>query len=270
MAPTKSIAELFDLSGRIAVVTGGALGIGAATAKRLAEAGAHVVLADINEEAAQRTAADVTSRGGKATTLAVDLENTADAVRMIESTVAEHGRVDILVNNAGVYPPTPVLEITEEQWDRVNNLNLKSAFFAAQAAAKDMVKRGAEGHIVNVASMDAFFATDQLAHYSASKAGMLGMSRTLALELAGREIRVNTLAPGSTLTEGGRVAGERFAAAAGMTAEDLIAAHAQTMPFGHLADPDDIATVVLFLVSDAATNITGAAVVADGGKSLHF
>jgi len=266
----KSISKLFDLSGEVALVTGGALGIGHATSKRLAEAGAHVVIADVNTEAAKEAVSGIESAGGKASTVAADLTKTSEAQRIIDDTVKAHGQIDILVNNAGVYPPTPVLDITEEQWDRVLALNLKSAFFAAQAAAKDMVARAVKGRIVNVASMDAFFATAQLAHYSASKSGMVGMTRTLALELAGHGIRVNAIAPGSTMTEGGLVAGERFAAAAGIKVDDLISAHAETMPFGRLADPDHIATVVLFLVSDASVNMTGAAVIVDGGKSLSF
>jgi NAD(P)-dependent dehydrogenase (short-subunit alcohol dehydrogenase family) len=266
----RTIAELFNLTGQVAVVTGGAQGIGHATSKRLAEAGAHVVIADVNEDAASSAAAAIQAGGGKASAITTDLLKSGEALRIIDDTIEAHGRIDILVNNAGIYPPVPVLELKEEQWDAVLTLNLKSAFFASQAAAKNMVANGREGRIVNIASMDAIFATPQLAHYSASKGGMVSMTRTMALELAPHRIRVNAIAPGSTMTEGGRKAGERFAQAYGTTVDELIAEHAAKHPFGRLADPDHIATVVLFLVSGASDNISGALLIVDGGQSLRF
>jgi 2-deoxy-D-gluconate 3-dehydrogenase len=267
---SRTIADLFDLSGQVAVVTGGAQGIGHATSDRLAEAGAHAVVVDVNKEAADAAVGGIEAAGGKASAVVADLRHAMEGRRIIEDTIAAHGRIDILVNNAGVYPPVPTLEITEEQWDEVNNINLKSAFFASQAAAKHMVENKIAGRIVNISSMDAISATPHLCHYAASKGGMLAITRTFAIELAAYGIRVNAIAPGSTLTEGGRKAGENFARVYGTTVDELIAEHAAKHPFGRLAGGDHTATIVLFLVSGASDNMTGAVVINDAGQHLRF
>lgn len=262
---------LMDLSGQLAVVTGGAMGIGHACSERLAEAGAHVIIVDIDGQRAASAAAAIEADGRKASAITADLRNALEGRRVVEETVSSHGRVDILVNNAGIYPPIPTFEITEEQWDEVNNLNLKSAFFASQAAAKQMVENNIAGRIVNISSLDAITATPHLCHYAASKGGMIAMTKTFALELGAIRpvIRVNAIAPGSTLTEGGRRMGEEFAAQYNTTADDLISQHAAMHPFGRLATSDHVATVVLFLATELSANITGTTILVDAGQSLH-
>lgn len=267
---TKSISELFDLSGKTAVVTGGAQGIGRAIATRLSEAGAHVVIADVNDKAGAAAVTGITSAGGKASFITADLVRAAEARRIVEDTVKTHGGIDILVNNAGVYPPTPALEMTEEAWDRVLSLNLKAYFFSCQAAAKAMIDSGRGGKMVNIASLDAFRATELLSHYDASKGGVVSMSRALALEFARHNIRVNVIAPGPVMTEGGQVAGQRFAAAFGMKYEEVVAMSEAKVPIGRMGKPDDIARVALFLASDAADYMAGSVVIADGGYSLRL
>lgn len=265
------LSGLIDLSGQVAVVTGGAMGIGRACAERLAEAGASVVIVDVNGERAESAAAKIETDGRTAKAIQADLRNAMEGRRVVEEAIEAYGRVDVLVNNAGIYPPVPTFEITEEQWDEVNNLNLKAAFFASQAAAMHMVQNEIAGRIVNLSSLDAITATPHLCHYAASKGGMLAMTKTMALELGAMRpvIRVNAIAPGSTLTEGGRLAGEKFAAQYNTTVDELIAQHSAMHPFGRLATPDHVATVVLFLATELSANITGSTVLVDAGQSLH-
>ena len=151
----QTIAELFDLSGKGAVVTGGAMGIGQGIAFRLAEAGAGVMIADINLEAANQTVQEIKSRGGKAQAVYADVRSAADAKKVAKAMVEAFGSLDILVNNAGIYPLVPLLQVTEELWDRVLDVNLKGGFLYAQASAEEMIKAGHGGRIINIASIDA-------------------------------------------------------------------------------------------------------------------
>ncbi|HEX9037720.1 MAG TPA: SDR family NAD(P)-dependent oxidoreductase [Ktedonobacterales bacterium] len=261
--PKAPIAKLFDLTGKVALVTGAAMGIGAAIAARLAEAGASVMIGDVNEEAAKATAANLTAAGYKASATKANISQVADARAMVATTVAAYGRIDILVNNAGVFPFSPVLEMTEEQWDRVLDINLKGSFFAAQAAAAQMVESGRGGRIVNIASVDALHPTGMLAHYDSSKGGVVMMTKALAKELGPRGVRVNAIAPGSIMTPGAA------AGSSGQTvSQEVMAQYMARMPIGRMGAPDDIATVALFLASDASAYMTGALVVVDGGYLL--
>jgi 2-dehydro-3-deoxy-D-gluconate 5-dehydrogenase len=266
--PMKPIATLFDLTGMVALVTGAAMGIGQAIASRLAEAGAAVMIADVNDEAARATAARLNGLGYKAAATRANVAQVMDARAMVRETVAAFGRLDILVNNAGVYPFSPALQMTEEQWDRVLSINLKGAFFTAQAAAAHMVEAGHGGRIVNIASIDGLHPTGYLAHYDSSKGGEVMMTKALAKELGAHGIRVNAIAPGSIMTPGataGSAAAQSSAAQSGAaTAADYLA----RIPLGRMGDPDDIATVTLFLASDASAYMTGAIVVVDGGYLL--
>jgi 2-deoxy-D-gluconate 3-dehydrogenase len=259
-----SIAQLFDLSGKTAIVTGGALGIGQAIARRLAEAGAAVVIADINIEAAKTTADEIASRRAKAFALRADASRVEDAQATVRQAVERFGRLDILVNNAGIFPFTPVLDLPEAQWDRVLDLNLKGAFFHAQAAAKQMIAQGSGGAIVNIASVDGLHPTGALAHYDASKAGLIMVTKSLAKELGPRGIRVNAIAPGGVQTPGAMAASASVPAASGEPTANPMAG----IPLGRMAQPDEIATVALFLASPAASYMTGSLVVADGGLLL--
>ncbi len=263
------LSQLLDLSGKVAIVTGGAMGIGRAIALRLAEAGAAVTIADLDEPAARETAERITARGGRAATVRMDISLVDDTRQMVRRTVESFGRLDILVNNAGIFPFAAARDVAERQWDHVLDVNLKGAFFAAQAAAEQMIAQGDGGRIVNVASVDALRPTGNLAPYSASKAGLVMLTKALALEFAPHGILVNAIAPGEILTPGAAKAGaalrqERGVAVPEMTSETFLA----RIPLGRLGQPDDVARVALFLVSGLADYITGAAVVVDGGFLL--
>lgn len=265
--PAPSIARLFDLTGKVALVTGAAMGIGEAIASRLAEAGAAVMIADVNAEAAHATAARLTARGYKAAATRADVSQVADARAMVATTVATFKQLDILVNNAGVFPFSPALQMTEQQWDRVLDINLKGAFFVAQAAAAQMVEAGHGGHIVNIASIDALHPTGFLAHYDSSKGGVVMMTKALAKELGPHGVSVNAIAPGSVATPGA-AASAAVVSGDQRPGEDMTAAFMARIPLGRMGEPDDIARVALFLASDAAAYMTGALVVVDGGYLL--
>ncbi|MFN8533643.1 MAG: SDR family oxidoreductase [Dehalococcoidia bacterium] len=261
------IADIFDLSGHGAVVTGAAKGIGLAIARRLAEAGAGVVLTDVDETGLQAGAAAIVASGGKAEALVADAASTADARRAVELVLDRFGRLDILVNNAGIFPMQPALAITEASWDRVLNLNLRGAFFWTQAAADAMISGGRGGRIINIASIDALHPTGRLAHYDASKGGMVMLTKSLALEFAPHGIRVNAIAPGGVATPG-VVALMPTMLPPGVTAEQASQGMLQRIPLRRMGDPDDIALVTLFLATDASAYVTGEVIVADGGYLL--
>lgn len=252
----QSIAQLFDLTGKVAIVTGGAMGIGQGIAFRLAEAGAAVMIADVNLEAAEDTASQIRVEGGKAKAIKADASSVADAKRTVQETVRAFGRLDILVNNAGVYPLAPALEVTEALWDKVMDINLKGLFFYTQAAAQEMVNEDHAGKIINIASIDALHPTGNLVHYDASKGGVVMVTKALALEFGPRNISINAIAPGGIQTPG---------ASSPSTSDEMIQAFAARIPMRRMGVPDDIAKVVLFLASGASDYMTGSVMVVDGG-----
>jgi 2-deoxy-D-gluconate 3-dehydrogenase len=267
----RSIGDLLDLSGGVAIVTGGAMGIGQGIAFRLAEAGASVVIADRELEAAQHTAGLISERGARALALQVDVSAVAAAQAMVRQTIATFGQVDILVNNAGIFPVAPALAVSEELWDRVLSVNLKGAFFCAQAAAQQMVKAGTGGRIINIASIDALHPTGALTHYDTSKGGLVMMTKSLAKEFGPYGITVNAIAPGSISTPGAAAATagpSQEPANANGGGDDLMATFLARIPLGRVGQPDDIATVALFLASDAASYVTGGVLIVDGGYLL--
>ena len=253
-----SISQLFDLTGKVAIVTGGAMGIGQGIAYRLAEAGAAVMITDVNLEAAEATVNQIRSKGGKAEAMKADASSVADAKRAVQETVRAFGRLDILVNNAGIYPFAPALELAEALWDRVLDINLKGLFFYTQAAAQEMMNEGHAGKIINLASIDALHPTGNLVHYDSSKGGVVMATKALALEFGPRNITVNAIAPGGIQTPGTGIQ-----STAGF--DEMIQAFTAKIPMRRMGIPDDIAKVVLFLASGASDYMTGSLLVVDGG-----
>lgn len=264
----QTIAELFDLTGRGVVVTGGGIGIGQAISLRLAEAGASVMITDIDIDAANQSVNMISSLGGKAQAIRADARSGEDARKVMKATREAFGSLDILVNNAGIYPISPVMDTTEELWDRVLDINLKGPFVYAQAAAEEMIASGRGGRIINMASTDGLRPTGRLVHYNSSKGGVIMLTKALALELAPHKILVNAVAPGGILTPGTLQTQESIQAVTGKTLEEMLTEIAPKFPLGRMGEPDDVARVVLFLASGASDYITGETLIVDGGYLL--
>ena len=243
------------LAGKIALVTGAQQGIGRATALALARAGADVGVNYLDDpDGASAVAREVTAMGRRATLIQGDVSVLAHVETITNTVARELGGIDILVNNAGVFPRVPFLEMKEGDWDYVLDINLKGSFFCAQAAARLMVAQGRHGAIVNLAST-AVRGSVLGVHYSASKSGVVGMTRAMALELAPHGIRVNAIAPGLTNTAQPRYGHN----------EEALAAMGRAVPLGRMAKPEEIADVIVFLASDDARYVTGQTLFANGG-----
>jgi 3-oxoacyl-[acyl-carrier protein] reductase len=247
-----------ELTGKIAMVTGAARGIGRALALGLGGAGCAVAAADVNQAGAEETAALVRGRGGEALGLAVDVAQSASVDRMVEAALVRWGGLDILVNDAGIFPRASVLEIDEATWDAVIGVNLKGTFLCSRAAARVMVEQGRGGRIVNMISRSAFTAYPRGAHYAASKAGVLGFTRSLASELGPHRITVNALAPGTVNTAMPRIA----------NTEEQLAAHGRAAPLGRIAEPEDLVAPLLFLCGEGGAYMTGQVIHVNGGSFM--
>ncbi len=247
-----------DLASRRIAVTGAAAGIGLATARRLLGLGASVVMCDKNGDALRSAASELGRTGNESDAIVADLA----AAGEIERIAAEAGTLDGLVNCAGIYPVTPALELTADEWDAVLALNLRAPFLLSTAVARRMVAAGRGGSIVNISSTASTLARPGIAHYGASKAGLNQVTRVLAVELAPHRIRVNAVLPGVIATETVKQALADPAAAAEMEAKQA------RIPLGRLGEPEEIAELVAFLLSDAASYATGGLFTADGGYSL--
>jgi NAD(P)-dependent dehydrogenase (short-subunit alcohol dehydrogenase family) len=248
-----------DLSGKVVLVTGAQQGIGRAIALRCAAAGADVAINWLDDEAAAQAVADEI-RGGqrRALTIRADVARLGEVEAMVAAVARDLGPIDVLVNNAGVFPRVPFLELAESDWDYVLDVNLKGSCFCAQAVAKRMVAAGRPGAIINLTSGAAYRGSPRGAHYSASKGGVVSLTRQMALELAPHRIRVNAIAPGLTDT-----AQPRYG-----SSEEEIAATARAIPLGRIAQPDDIARTAVFLASDEAGFVTGQILHVNGGGYL--
>lgn len=258
----------FDLSGKNAVVTGGAMGIGRGIVTKFVEAGANVVVADLDDETAAKTAKAAVGRG-RAVSMSVDVATDEAGVAIVGQCVRAFGSIDILVNNAGIYPMAPMLQTAPELFDRVYRVNLRGLAFASKAAAARMIEQGGGGKIINIASIDAFHPSMVgLAAYDASKGGVVMLTKALALEFGPHGIRVNGIAPGGITTEGS----SRPLKGSGMTAEQIRALSEEFIrhiPLGRMGVPDDVATVAVFLASSASDYMTGETVIVDGGRLLR-
>ncbi len=264
---TQSIAQLYDLTGKGAVVTGAGMGIGQAIAFRLAEAGARVMITDINMDAANQTVDQITARGDTAQAIHADASSLDDAKKVAQATVEAFGSLDILVNNAGIIPTSPALEIGDEMWNRVLDINLKGVYWNTKVAVEEMIRAGHGGKVVNMASMEGLHPRKDYAHYCASKGGVIMLTKSLALEFATHNILINAIAPGGVWTPAvERIALEYIEGGADFEVE--INAYLARVPIGRMAEPDDVAKVALFLASAAADYMTGSVVLVDGGFQL--
>lgn len=266
---TRPVADLLSLSGRRAVVTGGAQGLGRAIAERLAEAGAAVAVADVDAGKAADAAAAIAARSGShVICVHMDVADSASVLEAADTVDEELGGVDIWVNNAGVFPSVPVLEMSDEQWDHVFAVNARGVRNGAREAARRMAGGGV---VINVISTAGFRGTAPgLSAYVASKHAVRGMTRQMALEFAPRGIRVLGVAPSYVPTEGNMAAAaaamEKMAAA-GIDLSNVPAAMTQSL-IGRAGTPDDIARVVLFCASDLSLIMTGSTLMADAGETI--
>ncbi len=246
-----------EFSGKTAVVTGAARGIGRATAIAFGKSGANVAVVDIDQAGASKVAAQIEDSGGAALACQTDLTKPAEIRAMLQRVKETYGRIDALANVAAIYPRATVMEITEEYWDRVMELDLRAVFFCCQEAMRVMLPQGS-GAIVNIASGAAFRGIEGLVAYSAAKGGVVAMSRGLAHEMARTGVRVNVVAPGHTNTDGIRA----------NTTPEQIETVARELVSGRWMEPEEIAAAVLFLCSDAASGINGAIININGGNYM--
>jgi 3-oxoacyl-[acyl-carrier protein] reductase len=244
-----------DLCDQVAVVTGAAQGLGKAIAIELGRNAAKVACVDINTEKAAGTADAIRAAAGGAEVLGCDVKERKSVEQVVESVVEKWGRLDILINNAGITRDTLLPRMTDEEWDDVLNTNLRGAFLFARTASRHML-RARYGRIVNISSVSALVGRPGQTNYSASKAGLIGLTRSLSRELAGRNVTINAVAPGFIQTEMTQILGEA-----------VVAEAKKMIPAKRLGTPEDIAAAVLFLASPAASYITGHVLTVDGGMT---
>jgi 3-oxoacyl-[acyl-carrier protein] reductase len=241
-----------NLTGKVALITGSGRGIGKAIAQKLAEAGATIIINDVSDTA-EATAQEITTAGKPSLFIKANVTSSAEVNTMMETIIAAYGKLDILVNNAGITRDQITLRMTDEEWDSVMNVNLKSVFVCSRAALKYMMKQR-YGRIINISSISGIVGNPGQVNYSSAKAGIIGLTRTIAKEMGSRQITVNAVCPGFIETE--------------MTQkipENIRASYSQRIPLGHFGSPRDVADAVAFLASDEARYITGQYLCVDGG-----
>lgn len=254
-----SVSDLLNLTGKVAIVTGGAAGIGLGITSRLAEAGAQVVVADLNTQES--------TQNPKVKSIICDVSSEESVKNLIEETVKEFGRIDILVNNAGIYPNEPISQMPTEEFEKIIKVNLEGVFLTTKYASEQMIKQGQGGKIINISSIDALHPSMiGLAAYDASKHGLWGFTKNSALELSQHKIWVNAIAPGGIATPG--VAALSKNTPAGVDMAKVLEGFLAKIPMHRMGEPDEIGKVALFLASDMSSYMTGSQIVVDGGVLL--
>lgn len=261
--------QLLNLSGKTAIVTGGVGGIGLGIVIRLAEAGANVMIMNRNLDEGQKQAGELSARGLKVVAIQGDVSVEAEVQQAVTATVNAFGGLDILVNNAGVFPNIPVSKMSLNDFETVLDTNLRGVFLMTKYASEQMIKQGRGGKVINITSIDAIHPSMiGLAHYDASKHGVWGFTKNVALELAEHKIWVNAIAPGGVVTPGVE---KMQGGQGGVSAEDMkarIESFLAGIPMHRMGEPDDIGKVALFLASDMSSYMTGSQIVVDGGALL--
>lgn len=251
----KNPKKLFDFSGKVVLVTGSGIGIGAGIARRFGQAGADVVVHYYSHAAeAQQVANGLKNVGCNTLLVKADVANSAEVQAMIDKTLAEFGHLDVLVNNAGIYPQATLIEMAEAEWDETIDINLKGVFLCTQMAARHMIERGEGGSIINITSIEAVNPAANHSHYVASKAGAMMFTMTAALELGQYNIRVNAVGPG--LINSPQLPTDW---------PEGLSRWLSRAPLGRVGEPEDIGDACLFFASDASQWITGTHLVVDGG-----
>jgi NAD(P)-dependent dehydrogenase (short-subunit alcohol dehydrogenase family) len=258
MTPNDLLRDLFGLDGRVAVVTGGASGLGASFSRGLAGAGARVVIADLNEELAREVVSLIEADGGSAEFRSLDVTDVPAVNAFADALVSDHGRVDVLVNSAGAAHRSPIEDFTEEAYDRILTLNLKGTYFMSQAIGRKMIAQG-KGSIVNIASIGGFIAYPHASAYLASKGGVVQATRSFALEWIEHGVRVNAIAPGLCETP---LLKKVLASSGSTTTTDFIQ---HRMLRGSLIQPDELMAAVIFLAGDGSAKVTGHTLAVDDG-----
>ncbi|MBI5400387.1 SDR family oxidoreductase [Candidatus Saganbacteria bacterium] len=259
--------HLLNISGKTAIVTGGAMGIGFGIANRLAEAGANVLIADLNGDQAAAAAAKLAETDLKAKAICVDISKEDDVKKMVAAAVNLFGSLDILVNNAGIFPNVPLSKMSLSDFERVIAINLKGVFLCTKYSSEQMIKANRGGKIINITSIDSLHPSMVgLAHYDASKHGVWGFTKNIALELSPHNIQVNAIAPGGILTEG--VQDAQTNAPQGIDMSKVMEVFLNKIPMHRMGEPDEIGKVALFLASEMSSYMCGSQIVVDGGALL--
>jgi acetoin reductase-like protein len=256
-----------QFEGKIAIITGAASGMGRAMALAFGREGATVVVADLNEEGAQRVADEIASNGGRAVAKRLDVSNAAESKALVEDVVGEYGRLDILVNNAGIGLIKEVWNTTPEEWDRIFAVNVRGLFFMAQAAAEPM-RNQRSGKIINLASIAGRRGEALVAAYCASKAAVININQSLALALAPYGVNVNAMAPGVVDTPYWKEVDKQFGAITGKAEGETFRDVAANIPLGRTSVPEDVVPLALFLASDGAKYITAQTYNVEGGMVM--
>lgn len=259
-----------QLEDKFALVTGAGRGMGRAISLQLAEEGANIAVSDIDASTAEDTAVAVKQLGRESIVLPADMANLADIDRMFQQAKDTFGRLDVVVNNAGVTKYLDIMDVQEEDWDRIHSINAKGVFFCMQRAARELIDQGQGGRIINIASIAGKgYAGTSNAAYAASKGAVISMTHIAAFQLGKYDINVNAICPGATITTMGTETMAGRAASSGQTMAELEQARDSRIPIGRANEPEDIAAMAAFLAGPGGRNITGQAFNVDGGLVVH-